>query len=81
MISGITGKTSGRSLLSKIFDMFYRASEESYGSDLGLYSVKQVIEKLRGHIQGESVLGRAPILLYGYPTEVRAGKHGLITRD
>jgi len=34
----------------KIFDMFYRASEQSKGSGLGLYIVKETIEKLSGRI-------------------------------
>jgi signal transduction histidine kinase len=35
----------------KIFDMFYRASETNSGSGLGLYIVKETIEKLGGQIQ------------------------------
>ena len=37
--------------LNKIFDMFYRASENSEGSGLGLYIVHNVLEKLGGRIQ------------------------------
>lgn len=40
--------------LDKIFDMFFRASEDSYGSGLGLYITKQVVEKLEGNIAVES---------------------------
>ncbi len=36
--------------IDKIFDMFYRASEKSFGSGLGLYIVKETIEKLGGTI-------------------------------
>jgi PAS domain S-box-containing protein len=36
--------------ISKIFDMFYRASEQSVGSGLGLYIVKNAVEKLGGRI-------------------------------
>ena len=36
---------------SKIFDMFYRASEKSYGSGLGLYIVKMAVTKLHGSIE------------------------------
>jgi signal transduction histidine kinase len=36
--------------LSRIFDMFYRIHEQSVGSGLGLYIVKQTIDKLKGHI-------------------------------
>jgi PAS domain S-box-containing protein len=35
----------------KIFDMFYRASEKSNGSGLGLYIVKEMVLKLNGSIE------------------------------
>ena len=35
----------------KIFNMFYRASEQSTGSGLGLYIVKEIIKKLGGTIR------------------------------
>lgn len=43
--------------LDKIFDMFYRASEQSEGSGIGLYIVKNAVEKLNGHIRVSSSLG------------------------
>lgn len=43
---------------SKIFDMFYRASESSQGSGLGLYIVKETVHKLGGDISFESTLGK-----------------------
>jgi len=42
---------------NKIFDMFYRANEESKGSGLGLYIVKEALAKLSGSIQLESAPG------------------------
>lgn len=36
--------------LSRVFDMFYRASEQSGGSGLGLYIVKNAVEKLGGRV-------------------------------
>ncbi len=42
---------------SKIFDMFYRASEKSQGSGLGLYIVKETVQKLGGEISFESTPG------------------------
>lgn len=41
----------------KIFNMFYRASENSYGSGLGLYIARQAVERLGGEIKVESKLG------------------------
>ncbi len=41
----------------KLFDMFYRVSRSSEGSGLGLYIVKETIEKLNGKIEIESEPG------------------------
>ena len=43
--------------LPKVYDMFFRASEKSFGSGLGLYIVKQIVEKLGAHIDIESTEG------------------------
>lgn len=43
--------------INKIFDMFYRATERSKGSGLGLYIVKETISKLHGTINVKSKLG------------------------
>jgi signal transduction histidine kinase len=42
----------------KIFDMFYRASENSKGSGLGLYIAREAVKKLGGQITVESELGK-----------------------
>lgn len=42
--------------LNNVFDMFYRATEMSEGSGLGMYIVKQALEKLNGNIFIESKL-------------------------
>jgi PAS domain S-box-containing protein len=41
----------------KIFDMFYRASEKSGGSGIGLYIVKEIMQKLDGEIKVDSTPG------------------------
>lgn len=41
----------------KIFDMFYRVSRESVGSGLGLYIVKEAVNKLNGDIRIQSEIG------------------------
>ena len=38
----------------KVFDMFYRISKKSVGSGLGLYIVKEMVEKLHGHLHLQS---------------------------
>jgi signal transduction histidine kinase len=42
----------------KVFNMFYRVSTKSIGSGLGLYIVKETVEKLNGAIQLESQPGK-----------------------
>ncbi|MES2389549.1 MAG: PAS domain S-box protein [Bacteroidota bacterium] len=42
----------------RVFDMFFRASEDSYGSGLGLYIARQVADKLKGNITLESIVGQ-----------------------
>jgi PAS domain S-box-containing protein len=42
---------------TRIFDMFYRASESSEGSGLGLYIVKETLDKLEGSISVLSTAG------------------------
>lgn len=44
--------------LPRIFDMFFQAHENSVGSGLGLYIVKETIEKLGGRIEVESISGK-----------------------
>lgn len=50
---GISDKQIGR-----IYDMFYRATDRSTGSGLGLYIVKEILGKLSGTIEVESVIDK-----------------------
>ena len=43
---------------ARIFEMFYRASDKSQGSGLGLYIVKETLAKLNGSIKVDSVVGK-----------------------
>ena len=43
--------------LTKIFDMFFRASRRGTGSGLGLYIVREAIQKIRGTIEVKSEFG------------------------
>lgn len=52
------GKGIAPEHLPKIFDMFYRASEDSKGSGLGLYIVKEMATKMNGRIAAQSEIGK-----------------------
>lgn len=43
--------------LNKVFDMFFRASEKTTGTGLGLYISREIILKLNGKISIESAVG------------------------
>ncbi|WP_051313388.1 ATP-binding protein [Sporocytophaga myxococcoides] len=49
--------------LPKIFDMFYKISENSAGSGLGLYIVKYNVERLGGIIKVESELNKGSVFV------------------
>lgn len=51
----------------KIFNMFYRASENATGSGLGLYIVKESLEKLKGTITCKSTPGKGSIFTVTVP--------------
>lgn len=46
---------------SKVFNLFFRASVQSYGSGMGMYIVKNAVERLRGTIHLESVFGEGSL--------------------
>ena len=51
----------------KIFNMFYRASESATGSGLGLYIVKESLEKLKGSITCKSEPGKGSVFTVTIP--------------
>jgi signal transduction histidine kinase len=64
----------GEEHLSKVFNMFYRASDSSHGSGLGLYIVKETVDKLMGIIEVTSALGKGTTFRLELP-ELRMGEH------
>jgi signal transduction histidine kinase len=52
----------------RIFNMFYRANEESKGSGLGLYIVKETLEKIKGEILLTSKAGEGSRFLIALPS-------------
>lgn len=67
----------GKTHLEKIFNMFYRATENSKGAGLGLYISKETVLKLKGNINVESELGLGTIVNIEIPND-KKGK--LISR-
>lgn len=53
--------------LSNIFKMFYRADEGSKGSGLGLYIVKETVEKLKGEISVNSKINEGTTVTITLP--------------
>lgn len=61
--------------LSKIFEMFYRATEQSDGSGIGLYIVKNAVEKLGGQIYVASRVGQGTRFNIILPNRVNSVLH------
>ncbi|MFN8341386.1 MAG: ATP-binding protein [Cyclobacteriaceae bacterium] len=55
--------------LPLIFNMFYRASSESKGSGLGLYIVKETVNKLGGTIYAQSEVGVGSTFHFNLPLQ------------
>lgn len=53
--------------INKVFDMYTRAHEHSYGSGLGLYIVKETVGKLNGNLSVKSTEGRGTIFTVEIP--------------
>jgi len=53
--------------LDNIFDIFYRADENAKGSGLGLYIVKDTVDKLNGQIEVRSEYGKGTAFTISIP--------------
>lgn len=56
--------------LNRVFGMFYRATERSQGAGLGLYIVKEVVDKLGGNIVINSQLGVETVVSVTLPNKL-----------
>lgn len=56
--------------LRNVFNMFYRATEKSQGAGLGLYIVKEMVEKLKGTITITSVLSKETLISITIPNKL-----------
>jgi PAS domain S-box-containing protein len=53
--------------VDKIFDMFYRATEKSQGSGLGMYIVKQAVDRLKGSVKVKSTFSKGTTMKIALP--------------
>ncbi|SHG98999.1 Signal transduction histidine kinase [Chryseolinea serpens] len=56
--------------LGRIFEMFYRATENAQGSGLGLYILKETVTKLNGFVEVRSAFGEGTIFTITLPDRV-----------
>lgn len=61
------GRGISKEHLSKVYNMFYRATDKGAGSGLGLYIVKEAIDKLQGEIKIESEEGKGTKVTFELP--------------
>ncbi|MFY8019711.1 MAG: sensor histidine kinase [Bacteroidia bacterium] len=61
------GEGISESNLSKVFNMFYRASSHTSGTGLGLYICREIITKLGGKIEASSVVGKGSVFTIYIP--------------
>jgi signal transduction histidine kinase len=57
----------GEEYQPRVFEMFYRATERSDGAGLGLYIVKETVEKLGGTVMINSKIGEGTTLVVTVP--------------
>lgn len=55
--------------VSRVFDMFFRATMQREGAGLGLYIVKETIDKLKGTIRIDSEIGKGTRFLIEIPNQ------------
>ena len=61
------GKGIEQDHLPNVYKMFYRATDDGAGSGLGLYIVKEAIDKLNGRIDIESEVGKGTTVNFSIP--------------
>ena len=67
--------------LAKVYDMFYRATDDGAGSGLGLYIVKETIDKLNGTIHIESEVGKGTRVMFEIPEVKKKSPKRLSKKD
>lgn len=63
------GQGIPKEAVSKIFNMFYRGSEDANGSGLGLYILRNALERLDGTVEVRTVLGAGTTFIVQIPNQ------------
>ena len=66
--------------LSKICDMFYRATDKSEGSGLGMYIVKQTVDRLQGKLTIQSTVNKGTVVRVVFPQLKKNNNSLLVNR-
>jgi signal transduction histidine kinase len=56
--------------IDRVFDMFYRATSQRTGSGLGLYIVKEMVQKLGGTMAIQSSIGQGTTIRIDLPNRI-----------
>jgi len=67
---GDNGKGIAENIKERVFEMFYRGHQESSGSGLGLFIVKNALEKMLGKIHFDSQAGKGTTFFVSIPNTV-----------
>lgn len=67
MVLADNGIGIAKEFIHKIFEMFYRATERSEGAGLGLYIVRETVDKLGGKITVSSAPGKGTTFVLSLP--------------
>lgn len=70
MIMTDNGQGIAKEHHARLFSMFYRASESSFGSGIGLYIVKEAVSKLSGTIEFRSQKGMGTTFTVSIPNHI-----------
>jgi len=73
-----TGIGISKDVLPKVFDMFFRGHEHSKGSGIGLYIVREAVDKMKGKIEVSSVPHQGTNFSITVPNMKKTKKKGSI---